>query len=165
MFLVMSLVLLMRYFPLAQNDLFRDEEWRINWIVLLLSAVLLTWPLVIGPGWGVVPFLIMGFLWVYLERPERRSILIAMIAFLLVVLLAGFQQVLNNSYQSKEFSKTMRVFNGDDLEEKELAGLDNYLMVIRGFNEYEAGNMEKALEILESTGEGFRLKLKYQLFT
>jgi len=163
MFLVVALVLLTRYFPLAQNDLFRDEEWRINWIVLLLSAVLLTWPLVIGPGWGVVPFLIMGFLWVYMERPERRSILIAMIAFLLVVLLAGFQQVLNNSYQSREFSKTMRVFNGEDLDEKELVGLDNRLTVIRGFNEYEAGNMEKALEILESTGEEFRLKLKYQL--
>jgi len=162
-FMVLALVLLFRYFPLAQTDLFRDGEWRINWIQLVAVMLLLLWPLVAGPGWGTIPFLILGFLWVYLERSEKRSILAGMLVFTLVVLLAGFQIVLDRSLNSKEFGTAMKVFSGKSLEAKEVAGLDPQMVVMRAFNEYEAGNLESALDLLESSGEEFRGKLKYQL--
>ena len=162
-FMMLALVMLMRYFPLAQTDLFRDDEWRIKWIHLVMTLLLLLWPLAVGIGWWMVPFLILGFLWVYIERPERRSIMLGMAGFLVVILLAGFQQVLDRSYQSKAFSTTMKVFHGQPLEKDELKDLDSQLVVLRAFSQYEAGNMETALDLLESTGEAYRGKLKYQL--
>lgn len=162
-FMVLAVMLLFKYFPLAQTDLFRDGEWRINWIQSVAVILLLVWPLLVGPGWGALAFLILGFLWVYLERPEKRSILAGLLVFAVVILLAAFQLVLDRSVESREFSTTLKVFSGQSLDAKEVAGLDPQLVVMRAFNEYEAGNLEKALELLESSGEEFRGKLKYQL--
>ncbi len=162
-FMVLALVLLLRYFPLAQTDLFRDADWHINKVPLIATVVLLLWPLILGPGWGMIPFLILGFIWVYLDRPEKRGILAGMIVFLLVVLVAGFQQVLDRSYRSEAFSVAHKVFNGESIDQSRLDHLDPELVTIRAFNEYQSGNMETALKLLESTGKEYRAKLKYQL--
>ena len=161
--LFFSLVLFLRYFKLIQKDLFFDEEWHVNWLRIGLVLLLITWPMLLGIGWGAAPFVLFGLLWVYLERNEKRTIITAMTLFLVAILFLSFQTIMDRRANSPEFMAISSVFHGEKTGEINAQELDEEMTVIQAFNDYESGHYEKALERLEATGAEYSDKLKFQL--
>jgi tetratricopeptide (TPR) repeat protein len=158
-----ALILFGRYFKLAGHDLLMGEEGELSIKNLILVLVLLFWPAVILAGWMIYPFLIFGLLWTYLDGFERRAISFLIILSVCLSLIFAFNGVLEKSFQSEAFKKVEQVYEGKLFEKDIYETFDDELKVIQGLSYYEDGQYDRALEILNSTGEKFRSPLKFDL--
>jgi tetratricopeptide (TPR) repeat protein len=162
-FFLFSGILLTKYFKLACNDLVigRDGKFAIK-KALILSAIIL-WPIVLLAGWMIYPFLITGLLWLYLNDNERKTVKYALIIIAAVSIFYGLNTMLEENIRAPEFKRIQRVYNGHLYDKKTYQSFDDELKTIQAHSYYEYGEYNKALDILNSTGEDYTPTLKYDL--
>lgn len=162
-FFILAILLFVKYFKLSGNDLFIDQSNSLSWKMVFLVALLLLWPLLFFSGWMVYPFLVVGFLWRYLGDSERKSIVFGIIIIGVTSLLFAFNKVILDHYKTDGFNDVKKVFGGELVEKMEYEKYDNELKVYLSLSYYENNRLKMAEDILKSTGEGYRNKLKYIL--
>jgi tetratricopeptide (TPR) repeat protein len=78
-------------------------------------------------------------------------------------LLYSFNLMVEKSAVDENFKTIRQVYNGRLFERQEYEKFDNELKVAQAFSYYENKQYETALEILLSTGEAYKNKLKFDL--
>ncbi|MDQ1353072.1 MAG: hypothetical protein QG657_3378 [Acidobacteriota bacterium] len=162
-FFIFSIVLFVKYFKLAGNDLLIDEHGAFSTKKAALLLILLLWPVVALTGWMIYPFLIVGLLWVYLNENEKRTILYFLGLIIILTLVYSFNLTLEKNAQGKNFKMIQEVYNGRLFDRQDYEKFDNDLKVVQAFSYYEKNEYDTALDILISTGDGFKNKLKFDL--
>lgn len=162
-FFIFSFILFTRYFKLAANDLFINKKGMLSIKKVFFVIIILFWPIFIFSGWMVYPFLIIGFLWVYLDAYERKTTLFIFIFILILTFLFSFNNVLENNFKQKSFDVIRNVYKGSLFEKKVYDKFDDELKVIQALSYYKDGQYKTALSILNSTGKSYKSKFKYNL--
>jgi tetratricopeptide (TPR) repeat protein len=162
-FFLFSIILFIRYFKLAGNDLLIDAYGNFLMKKLIFTILILLWPLLVLSGWMIYPFLITGFLWVYLNENEKKAISYFLILLVILAALYGMNLMLERSARDENFKIIQRVYNGHLFEREDYQKFDNELKVAQAFSYYENKQYGAALEILLSTSEEYKNKLKYDL--
>ncbi len=162
-FFIFSLILFAKYFKLAGNDLFINKQGIISIKRVFFIFIILFWPIFISSGWMVYPFLIIGFLWVYLDIHERKTTLYIFVFIFITFFLFSFNQVLENNFRQKSFDVVRNVYKGGLFGKKAYDKFDNELKAIQAFSYYKNGQYRVALSILNSTGESYKSNFKYNL--
>jgi tetratricopeptide (TPR) repeat protein len=162
-FFLFSIILFIRYFKLACNDLLIDEHGNFIMKKLMLTILLLLWPLLVLSGWMIYPFLIIGFRWVYLNENEKKAISYFLILVVVFTALYSMNLMLEKSAKDENFKIIQKVYEGHLFEREDYNKFDNELKVAQAFSYYENKQYGTALDILISTGERYKNKLKYDL--
>lgn len=162
-FFIFSFILFTRYFQLAGNDLFINKKGMLSIKRVFFVLIILFWPIFIFSGWMVYPFLIIGFLWVYLDVYERKTTLFILILILILTFLFSFNNVLENNFKQKSFDIIRNVYKGSLFEKKLYDKFDDELKVIQALSYYKDGQYKTALSILNSTEKSYKSKFKYNL--
>lgn len=162
-FFIFSLMMFIKYFKLAGNDLLIDENGVFSMKKAALLLILLLWPVLALTGWMIYPFLIAGLLWVYLNENEKKSTLYFLVLIIILTLVYSFNLTLEKNAQGKNFKMIREVYNGRLFDRQDYEKFDNDLKVVQAFSYYEKNEYDSALDILISTGEGFKNKLKFDL--
>jgi len=162
-FFIFSFILFTRYFQLAGNDLFINKKGMLSIKRVFFVLIILFWPIFIFSGWMVYPFLIIGFLWVYLDVYERKTTLFIFILILILTFLFSFNNVLENNFKQKSFDIIRNVYKGSLFEKKVYDKFDDELKVIQALSYYKDGQYKTAMSILNSTEKGYKSKFKYNL--
>ena len=162
-FFLFIIFLFWKYFLLAVNDFLINRSFSFSLKKLVWISILLIWPVVFLGGWSIYPFLITGFLWVYLTAYEKNCT--KMIIFILFLLSFGhaFNQYLEKSAVSGLFQIVQRVFAGDQIDEKLSRRFDDEMKVMQAFFYYEHNQSGMALDILSSVHPDYRSTLKFNL--
>ncbi len=162
-FFIFSFILFTRYFQLAGNDLFINKKGMLSIKRVFFVLIILFWPIFIFSGWMVYPFLIIGFLWVYLDVYERKTTLFILILILILTFLFSFNNVLENNFKQKSFDIIRNVYKGSLFEKKLYDKFDDELKVIQALSYYKDGQYKTALSILNSMEKSYKSKFKYNL--
>ena len=162
-FFIFSMILFIKYFKLAGNDMLIDEFGIFSIKKAALLFILFLWPLLAMTGWMIYPFLIAGLLWIYLNENEKKTIQYLLILIIMLTLVNSFNQMLEKNIQNKNFKMIQDVYNGHLFGRQDFEKFDNELKVIQAFSYYEKNDYETPLEILMSTGESYKNKLKFDL--
>jgi len=162
-FFLYSAFLLLKYFRLAGNDLVigKGGKGALHRIVIVL--VILLWPAVLISGWSIYPFLIVGFLWLYLNENEQLAVKYMLVSLVLLTLLFSINLKLERNIQTEEFKRMQKVFTGHRYKKDVYRSFDNDLKVAQAFAYYENGVLDTALDILNSTEDGFKSTQKLNL--
>lgn len=155
MFFLYGLLLFMKYFKLAANDMVIDKDGALSSKKLLLLFVMALWPLAVLSGWMIYPFLICGFLWFYLGEFEKRSLKYILVIVGVITLVYSINLMLENNVHSSGFNKVRDVYRGRLFTKKDYQGFDNRMKVAQAFSYYENGEYNTALDILVSTGDTY----------
>lgn len=162
-FFLFSMILFIKYFRLAGNDLPLFEHGTLSLKNLGIIVVLLLWPLLLFSGWFIYPFLITGFLWVYLNENEKKTILYTLIFIVVFTFLYSFNVMLENSARDKNFKVVQKVYDGHLYGRGDYEKFDNDLKTALAYSYYQHKQFDVALDILASTGENYKSKLKFDL--
>lgn len=163
MFLLFSMVMFYKYFKLAGHDLLFKENGSLSFPMLLLLLGLLLWPLIMLSGWMIYPFLISGFLWVYINENEKKAIIYLLILVGIMSLVYSFNIRMERTIKTNRFNIIQQVYNGKLFEREVYEKFDNPLKVAQAFSYYETRQYDTALEILASTGSHYVNRFKYEL--
>lgn len=155
MFFIYSLLLFMKYFKLAANDLVIDKDGAISFKHMLLLAAMAIWPLAVLSGWMIYPFLICGLLWFYLGDFEKLSLKYILVIVGVITLIYSINLMLENNVRSTEFNKVRDVYRGRLFSKKDYQGFDNRMKVAQAYSYYESGEYNTALDILNATGDAY----------
>ncbi len=160
---IFAMLMLWNYFLVAATDVAGGPRGVFSLRRLLLLVALLAWPALLAGGWGFFPFLLLGTLTVYLS-PEERSTTRLLVGLLLAAsVLTAFNRTLENTAATPEFNTVQRVFRGEIMPERVWRRFDNGLKTVQAFAAYEQGKPALTLDILDSTGPGYRDPLKFDL--
>lgn len=162
-FFLFAMILFIKYFRLAGNDLLIDEEGALSLKNIGIVFVILLWPALLLSGWMVYPFLITGFLWIYLNDNEKKTIYYMLIFVVGFTLLYSFNLMLENSARDNKFKTVRQVYSNHLYGRGDYEKFDNNLKVTQAFSYYENKQNGIALDILLSTGETYKNKLKFDL--
>ncbi|MCP4147009.1 MAG: hypothetical protein GY757_04590 [bacterium] len=162
-FFIFSMLLFIRYFKLAGNDLLHSEKGSVSTKKLVIVSLVLLWPLFFLSGWMLYPFIISGFLWVYINENEKSTIILLIALVGVGTLLLSLNLVLEDSAGSKEFRVVRDVYQGHLFESDDYEKFDNNLKVTQAYAYYLDKQYDTALEILDSTGKDYMNKLKHDL--
>jgi tetratricopeptide (TPR) repeat protein len=162
-FFIFSFILFSRYFQLAGNDLFINKKGMLSIKRVFFVLIILFWPIFIFSGWMVYPFLIIGFLWIYLDAYERKTTFFIFIFILILTFLFSFNHVLENNFKQKSFDIIRNVYKGSLFEKKVYDKFDDELKVIQALSYYKNSQYKTALSILNSTKKSYKSKYKYNL--
>ena len=162
-FFLFSIILFIRYFKLASNDLLIDENGGFSLKKLMVTILILLWPLVVMSGWIIYPFLITGFLWLYLNENEKKAISYFLILVGVFTALYSVNTLLERSAKDEKFKIIQKVYEGHLFERGDYEKFDNELKVAQAFSYYEKKQYDTALDILNSMGKQYKNKLKYDL--
>lgn len=162
-FFIFALILFIKYFKLAGNDMLIAENGIFSGKKAAFMFILLLWPVFVLTGWIIYPFLVVGLLWLYLKENEKKTIISFLILIIIFTLVYSFNQVLEKNVQSQNFKMIQEVYNGRLFDRQDYEKFDNELKVVQAFSYYEKNENDKAMEILMSTGEGYKNKLKFDL--
>lgn len=162
-FFLFALILFIKYFKLAGNDLLKREDGGLSLTKMLIIVAALLWPAVVLSGWMIYPFLLTGFLWGYLNDNERKSIFYLFIVLVVVSLFYSFNLVLERNALEPSFKTIQRVYGGHLYERQDYEKFDNELKVAQAYSYYENKQYDTARDILLSTPDEYRNKLKYDL--
>jgi len=157
---VQAVLLFIKYFRLAGNDLLKDANNIFSLKRVLILAVLLFWPVLLFAGWMIYPFLIFGFLWVYMGSDERRSTVVIMVAVAVVSVLYSFNHMLEKNFRTQDFKIVKQVFDGRLFNRTVYESFDNELKVLQALSYYENDSLKTAEDILNATGENYKSTLK-----
>ncbi len=162
-FFLFSVVMLAKYFKLALNDFQVVEGSNFSIKRALFCTALVLWPLLLISGWMIYPFLIVGFLWLYFNENEKKSVIYMLVIIAVATVLFSFNRMLENNIQTDEFIRIRKVYEGRRFEKKDYQAFDNKLKLIQAFSYYERGDFNTAQDILNSTGEEFLHPQKFCL--
>lgn len=162
-FLLFSLILYIRYFKLAGNDLLLDEKKKFSFKKILIILLVLLWPALILFGWMIYPFLLTGFLWFYLNDNEKKAVKYMLVVIAVISVLYGLNLMLENNLQTTDFKQVQKVYEGHLFDEEVYGTFDDGLKVPQAFSYYENGQYDIALDILNSTSDDYKSPLKYLL--
>lgn len=162
-FFVFSMVLFIKYFKLAGNDLLINENGKLSIKKAALVLIILAWPMLVMSGWMIYPFIITGLLWVYLNDNEKKAIFYLLILVLIFNLLYSFNLMLERSARDKNFKIIQEVYDCHLFEREDYEKFDNELKVAQAFSYYKNKQYDTALNILISTSEDYKNRLKYDL--
>ncbi|MGE5340466.1 MAG: tetratricopeptide repeat protein [Candidatus Omnitrophota bacterium] len=159
-FFIFSGVMIVKYFRLLANDLFLDSQGKISASKTGVAFLVMAWPLLILSGWMIYPFLILGLFWFYLDENERKTVKTALVIIGMVSLLYSFGRMMEANIQEEPFQKTWNVYNGHLYPSSDYRLFDDELKVIQAYSYYEHQDYTQAIDILNSTRENFKNKLK-----
>ena len=162
-FFIFSILSFIRYFRLAGNDSLVNEKGVLSVKRVLLVVVILLWPVFLRAGWMIFPFLITGFLWIYLNEYEKKTVSFIMILIVIFSALYSVNLIFERGIEDDRFKTVQKVYNGHLFEKDDYEKFDNELKVIQAFSYFEKNQSDTALEILNSTGEKYKNELKYNL--
>ena len=162
-FFFFSAVLFIKYFKLAGNDLIIGGKGKETIKKAGIVILLILWPLLLSTGWMIYPFLIAGFLWLYLNENEKKAIIYTVIGIAVLSLLYSLNLMLESNLKTEEFKRIQKVYDGHLFERDEYETFDNKLNVIQAYSYYENGKYDTALDILNLTGENFKSTSKLVL--
>jgi tetratricopeptide (TPR) repeat protein len=162
-FFLLAFVLFVKYFYLAGNDILLDKDGIFSTKQIVLLLILLFWPAFILSGWMSYPFLMIGFLWIYLNDREKKSMVFMLMLIVAMTLLYSFSRVIGEQYRQEDFKVVRQVFEGDLVDKKVYDKFDNELKVLQALSFYEDDQLKIAEDILRSTGEDYRNKNKFIL--
>lgn len=162
-FFIFSMILFIKYFKLAGNDMLIDGQGIFSIKKAAILLILFIWPVLAMTGWMIYPFLIVGLLWVYVKDNERKTIYYLIVLIICLTLGYSFNQMLEKNTQNKNFKIIQEVYNGRLFGRQDYEKFDNELKVIQAFSYYEKNDYDTPMEILMSTGENFKNKLKFDL--
>ena len=162
-FFVFAVILFIKYFRLAGNDLLINQDSSFSLKKTAFLAIALLWPALVFSGWMIYPFLIIGLLWIYLNEKEKKTISYFLVLVVVFTLLYSFNLMVEKSAVDENFKTIRQVYNGRLFERQEYEKFDNELKVAQAFSYYENKQYQTALEILLSTGETYKNKLKFDL--
>jgi len=162
-FFIFSLFLFGRYFKLAGNDLWVLNKANFSLKRVIIVILFFIWPVFMLSGWMIYPFLIVGFLWIYLNENEKKTVISTFIVILIVSFIYSFNLVFENSIKEPLFTTIQEVYNGKLAPKEEFDKFDDDLKVIQALSYYENGKYDIALDILLSTQEGYKNEFKYLL--
>lgn len=164
-FLLFSLILYIRYFKLAGNDLLLDEKRKFSIKKIIIILLVLLWPALLMFGWMIYPFLLTGFLWFYLNENEKKAVKYMLIAVAVISALYSLNLMLEKNLQTNSFKRIQKVYEGHLFDEEVYETFDDGLKAAQAFSYYEEGEekYDRALDILNSTGDDFKSPQKYNL--
>lgn len=167
-FLVFSLILFIKYFKLAGNDLFIEKNGAFSIKKILTVLLVLLWPVVLMSGWMIYPFVLTGFLWFYLNDNEKKAVKYMVVAIAVFSILYSINLMLEKNLQTDSFKRIQKVYEGHLFDEEVYRTFDDSLKVAQAFSYYENGKYDPtkydiALDILNSTSDDFKSTRKYIL--
>lgn len=162
-FFLFVIFLFWKYFLLAVNDFLINRAFPFSLKKLVWISLLLIWPVVFFGGWSIYPFLIAGFLWVYLTAYEKNCTKMVVIILFLFSFAHAFNQYLEKSAASGPFQIVQKVFSGDPIDEKLSRRFDDEMKVMQAYFYYEHNQSAAALDVLGSVHPDFRNALKFNL--
>lgn len=163
-FFLYLLILFVKYFKLAANDLLFNANGSMSVKRLILMAVLLLWPVFMLGGWMYYPFLLCGFLWFYINDNERKAVISLLVVIILFSLLYCVNIKLERIVASEKFILAQKVYGGHLYERDVWEKFDSQLKVAQGLAYYENNRYETAMEILSSPpGDAYGDALKFGL--
>ncbi len=162
-FFILAAALFIKYFRLAGSDLLIDEKGGLSFSKSAFVIAVIFWPVLILSGWLIYPFLICGFLWVYLSDNEKKTITSLIVTIFLLSLVYSINLSFEKKINSKEFRITQSLNEGKLFDKDEYEGFDDELKVFQAFFYYKNKQNDTALDILLSTKENYRSVLKYNL--
>jgi len=162
-FFLFTFLLFLRYFRLAGNDLILDKEGKFSLKKALIVVAVLLWPLLLMTGWMIYPFIISGFLWLYIDENEKKAIKFILIMVAVLSMFYSLNLVMEHNIRTKAFEMAEKVYAGHRFEKNLYDSFDDQLKVPLAYSYYENGEYDKALDILTSTGEDFQQVAKSNL--
>jgi len=162
-FFIFSMTIFVRYFRLAGNDLLMGLRDRALFSHALFLVGVLVWPLLALSGFLVYPFLIVGFLWAYLNENEKKTVALSMIVLVIFSLLYSLNLALEKNVRGKRFQVIQHVYEGKLLDREQYERFDNELKVMQAYAYYDSNQVDVALDLLNSTGERYASVLKFDL--
>ncbi len=162
-FFITAFFLFIKNFKLASNDIFIDHNGDLDKIKIILVAVLLFWPAFILSGWITYPFLMSGFIWIYLGNREKRLLLIQIIIIIVCSFMLSFRNYLYEGSGEETFKTAKNLIYDKLYDKSEYSRFDNDLKVLQAFAYFKNGYLEKSLDILISTSENYRNIFKFNL--
>jgi tetratricopeptide (TPR) repeat protein len=162
-FLLFSLIMFIRYFKLAGNDLFLGEKRKFPIKKIIIILLVLLWPALFMFGWMIYPFLLTGFLWFYLNENEKKAVKYMLIAVAVISTLYCLNLMLEKNLQTNSFKQIQQVYEGHIFDEEVYETFDDGLKVAQAFSYYENGKYDTALDILNSTSDDYKSPQKYTL--
>jgi len=162
-FFIFSLILFIKYFKLAGNDLLLDEKTEFSLKKILFIILALLWPALITSGWIVYPFLVTGFLWFYLNENEKKAVKYMLIAVAVISALYSLNLVLEKNLQTDNFKQAQQVYEGQLFAKEVYNTFDDGLKIAQALSYYEQGKYDTALDILNSTSDDYKSLEKYTL--
>ncbi len=160
---VFSITLFIKYFKLAGNDILIEDNGSLSLKRTLIVVLALLWPILVLSGWLVYPFLIAGFLWVYMSDNERTTMIYILSAVILFSLLYSLNLSFEKTVNGRNFETIKKVCEGALFPREEYEKFDDELKVIQAFSYYENKQNDTALDILSLTRENYVSPLKYDL--
>jgi tetratricopeptide (TPR) repeat protein len=162
-FLVFSLILFIKYFKLTGNDLLTGPDGGVSTKKIITVTVLLLWPVIFLSGWMIYPFLVVGFLWFYLNENERKAVKYMAVVIAVLTVLYSLNLVMEKNLQTNTFKRAQKVYDGALFDKDIYDTFDDELKIAQAFSYYENGKLDTALDILNSTGDSFKNTQKYDL--
>lgn len=162
-FLIFSLILFIKYFKLAGNDLLLAGRMKFTLKKILFIILALLWPALIISGWMIYPFLVAGFLWFYLNENERKAVKYLLIAVAVISVLYSLNLLLEKNLQTVGFNQAQKVYDGQLFDKEVYNTFDDGLKVAQALSYYEKGKYDIAFDILNSTSDSFKSPQKYTL--
>lgn len=162
-FFIYGLILFIKYFRLAGNDLIIGSDGRLSIAKAGVVVAIMLWPILMLAGWMIYPFLFIGFLWFYMNDNEKKAVYLIMIVIGVVIILYSVNLVLEESYTSGRFKQVRQVYSGHLFEKEDYHRFDDELKVAQAFAYYENGRYDTSLDILNATGSDYKSVLKFNL--
>ena len=162
-FFLFTMFIFWKYFLLAVNDFVVNRVFPFFLKNLFWIGLLLIWPAVFLGGWGFYPFLIAGFLWVYMtgyEKAITKTVIVLLFVFSLIL---SFNQYLEKSAASESFRTVQKVFAGEAFDEKLARRFDSEMKALYAYYLYEHNQPAAALDVLNSIPPDHRSTLKFDL--
>jgi tetratricopeptide (TPR) repeat protein len=171
-FLIFSLILFIKYFKLAGNDLLLGEKKKFSFKKILFILLAILWPALIISGWIIYPFLVTGFLWFYLNENEKKAVKYMLIAVAFISALYSLNLMLEKNLQTDSFKQAQQVYEGQLFDKEVYDTFDDGLKVAQALSYYESyyekkksetDPLDTALDILNSTSDSYKSLQKYTL--
>ncbi len=162
-FFIFAIILFYRYFKIFSNDSLNAESGDVSVRKIVVFSIALLWPFVFFSGWMIFPFIITGLFWSYFNRNEKQSIMVLIILIFVFSVFFSIRSYLNKSMESETFYTVNEVNSGKYFSKSDYTKFDNELKVYLAFSYYENKDYNSSLDILLSTGEGYRSILKFNL--
>ncbi|UCH93536.1 MAG: hypothetical protein JSV88_25145 [Candidatus Aminicenantes bacterium] len=162
-FLLFSLLLFIKYFKLAGNDLLIGRNGAVSIKKIVTILLVLLWPVVVLSGWMIYPFLLTGFLWLYLNENEKKAVKYMLIAVAVLTVLYSINLMLEKNLQTDSFKRIQIVYEGRLFDEDVYENFDDELKIVQAFSYYENGKYDRAHDILNSTSDDFKSTQKFIL--
>lgn len=162
-FFIFAIFLFYRYFKIFSNDSLNAEDGDVSVRKIAIFSIALLWPFVFFSGWMIFPFIISGLFWSYFNKNEKQSIMVLIILIFVFSVFFSIRSYLNKNIESDTFYTINEVNSGKLFTKSDYAKFDNELKVYLSFSYYENKDYNSSLDILLSTGEGYRSNLKFNL--